>query len=419
MEIAPMVSFIDVHKKMLAVVVGDAGKDEKVQFIRRKFGADAREVKACAEFLTELGVQEVCMESTAQYWKPVWGELEERGFHLELAQAQSNRGPKGRKSDFKDAERGWRRYVAEELILSYVPDPEQRIWRTQSRTRLRLTRDRWRLQNQLEALLEEMRIKLSSVISDLLGVSATRMLRDIADGETDLEKLAAMADPALKASPAELCDAMQGVKNLDARYRVILHQFFERLDLIDRQSEELKKGLAQSLEPCQDQVERLAEVPGLGVDSAQQIIAEVGPGAQNFATAGALASWVGVCPGQNESAEKNSDDASPKGNRFLRRIVTESAKAAVKAKGTVFQKRYQRMVGRDPKKHNEATWAVAHQIIRVAWKILHDGVRYEERGDRDDPKADKKRAARLVRQLRHLGYCVTAQRALLPSASPT
>lgn len=372
---AHMVSFIDVHKKMLAVVVADAGKDEEAQFVRRKFGTGSGEVKMCADFLSELGVKEVCMESTAQYWKPIWGELEQRGFHLELAQAQSNRGPKGRKSDFRDAERGWRRYVADELILSFVPDPEQRIWRTQSRTRLRLARDRNRLQNQLEAFLEETRIKLSSVTSDLLGVSSTTMLRAIAQGETDVEKLAAMADPGLRASKAQLCDAMQGVQNLDPRYLVVLNQFFERLDLIDRQSEELKKALAQSLKPHQDQVKRLAEVPGLGVDSAQQVIAEVGPGAEKFATAGDLASWVGVCPGQNESAEKNSSDHSAKGNVFLRRLLTEAANAAIKAKGTVFQKRYQRMIGRDPKKHNEATWAVAHHLLRVTWKILHDSVR--------------------------------------------
>jgi transposase len=357
-----------------------------------------------------MGVKEICLESTAQYWKPVWGELEERGcFHLELAQAQSNRGPKGRKSDFRDAERGLRRYVADELILSYVPDPEQRIWRTQARARLRLLRDRSRLQNQLEALLEEMRIKLSSVVTDLLGVSATRMLRAIAKGESDLEKLAAMAEPGLRASKEVLCDALQGVKKLDPRYLIILNQRFDRLDLIDRQSEELKTGLAQSLKPHQDQVERLAEVPGLGADSAQQILAEVGPGAQKFETAGDLASWVGVCPGENESAEINSSDRSAKGNRFMRRILTAAAQSAIKAKGTVFQKRYQRMVGRDPKKHTEAVWAVAHHILRVTWKILHDGVRYEERGDRNDPKADKRRAARLLRQLRQLGYTVATQ----------
>jgi transposase len=413
-----MVAFIDVHKKMHAVVVGDAGKEGEVKLQRRKFGAGDGDLKVLADHLTDLGVKEVCMESTAQYWKPVWGKLEERGFHLELAQAQSNRGRKGRKSDFRDAERGWRRYIAEELILSYVPDPEQRIWRTQSRTRLRLTRDRVRLENRLEALLEEMRIKLSSQVKDLLGVSATRMLRAIAKGETDLEKLADMAEPNLQATKAQLMDAMQGVKHLDARYRVILTQFFEQLDLIDRHSDKLQEELAGSLKPHSPSVERLAEIPGLGVDSAQQIIAEVGPTAEKFATAGDLASWVGVCPGQNESAEENSSDASPRGNVYMRRILDQAANAAVKAKGTVFQKRYQRIVGRDPKKHATAMWAVAHHLLRVIWKVLHDGVRYEERGDRHDPKADKKRASRLLRQLKALGYTVTARRAATVTARP-
>jgi transposase len=404
-----MVAFIDVHKKMLAVVVGDGGKDGPVQLVRKKFGAGEGELEVLANYLKEFAVMEVCMESTAQYWKPVWGKLEERGFHLELAQAQSNRGRKGRKSDFRDAERGWRRYLADELILSYVPDPEQRIWRTQSRIRVRLTRDRARLQSRLEALLEEMRIKLSSVVSDLLGVSTTRMLRAISKGETNVETLADMAEPTLQATKAELCDALHGVKNLDPRYRVVLNQSFEQLDMIDRHSEEMKEGLAGSLRPHTDPVERLAEVPGLGVDSAQQIIAEVGPRAEKFATAADLASWAGVCPGENESAAENSDDQSPKGNRYLRRILDQAANAAIKAKGTVFQKRYQRMVGRDPKKHGEAVWAVAHHLLRVTWKILHDGVRYEERGDRHNPKADKRRAAKLLRQLKSLGYTVTAK----------
>jgi transposase len=356
--------------------------------------------------LTELGVKEVVMESTAQYWKPVWQTLEEQQFHLELAQAQSNRGPKGRKSDFRDAERGWRRYNADELILSYVPEPEQRIWRTLSRTRMRLAWDKSRLQNRLEALLEEMRIKLSGVVSDLLGVSATRMLRAIAKGETDAERLAEMADPNLRATKAELCDALQVVKKLDPRYRVVLEQFLERLDLNERHSQALKEGLADSLKPHADPVERLAEIPGLGADSAQQIIAEVGPRAEKFPSAGELASWVGVCPGENVSAEESSSDRSPKGNEPMRRILDQAANAAVKAKGTVFEKRYQRIRGRDPKKHAKAMWAVAHHICRVVWKVLHDGVRYEERGDRRDPRAEKRRAIRLLRELKTLGYTV-------------
>jgi len=399
-----MVSFLDVHKRMLAAVIGDAAKDREEHLLRRKFGAREGDLQVLVDWYKELGVQEVVMESTAQYWKPVWQTLEEQGFHLELAQAQSNRGPKGRKSDFRDAERGWRRYNADELTLSYVPNPEQRLWRTLSRTRIRLTRDKARMQNRLEGLLEEMRIKLSGVVSDLLGVSATSMLRAIAKGETDVEKLAEMADPNLRATKAELCDALQAVKKLDPRYRVILQQFLERLDLNEEHSEALKKELAESLKPYGDQVERVAEIPGLGVDSAQQIIAEVGPGAEKFATAGDLSSWVGVCPGENESAEESSSDRSAKGNASMRRILDQAANAAVKAKGTVFEKRFRRILGRDPKKYGRAIWAVAHHICRVIWKILHDGVRYEERGDRRDPRADKRRAARLLRQLKKLGY---------------
>jgi transposase len=321
-----------------------------------------------------------------------------------LAQAQSNRGPKGRKSDFRDAERGWRRYNADELILSYVPDAEQRLWRTLSRTRVRLARDKARMQNRMEALLEEMRIKLSGRVSDLLGVSATSMLRAIANGETDPEKLAEMAEPGLRATKAELCDAMQAVKKLDPRYRVVLAQFLDRLELNERHSEALKELLAEALKPYGDQIERVAKIPGMGVDSSQQVFAEVGPGAQKFETPGDLSSWVGVCPGENTSADENHNDRSPKGNAAMRRILDQAANAAVKADGTVFQKRYRRIRGSDPKKHGKAIWAVAHHLCRVIWKILHEGVSYEERGDRHNPQADKKRATKLIRQLKALGY---------------
>ena len=401
-----MVSTIDVHKKILAVVAADTAQEGEVQFVRRKFGARAGDLRVLSAWLTELEVKEVVMESTAQYWKPVWQTLEEQEFHLELAQAQSNRGPKGRKSDFRDAERLWRRYDADELILSYVPDPEQRIWRTQSRTRMRWTRDKSRLQNRLEALLEEMGIKLSGVVSDLLGVSSTRMLRGVADGETDPQRLAEMADPNLHATKEELCDALHAVSKLDPRYRFVLKQFLDRLDLNERQSQELKEELAKSLKPHADPVERVAEIPGMGTDSAQQSIAEIGPQAEKFDSAADLASWVGVCPGENVSAEESSSDRSPKGNEAMRRILDQAANAAVKAKGTVFEARYRRIRGRDPKKHGVAIWAVAHHICRVIWKILHDGVRYEERGGQRDPRAVKRRATRLLRELKTLGYNV-------------
>lgn len=404
-----MMAAIDVHKKILVVVVADSSEEQSTAFQRRKFGAQPKDLQEMVKWLLELKVQEVVMESTAQYWKPVWGELQDAKIYAELAQARSNLGRKGRKSDFGDAERLWRRYDADELILSYVPGPEQQIWRTQSRTRVRLARDKSCIQNRTEALLEEMRIKLSSLVSDLYGVSARLMLRAIAEGETQVEKLAAMADPHLRATKEQLCDAMKRVDELDPRHRAVLKMLLDQLDLNEKQSQELLEALGKSLEPHKGTVARVAEIPGMGPESALQLIAEVGPKAEKFPTAGNLASWVGVCPGENESAEESSSDRSPKGNVFIRRILAQTSNAAVKSKGTVFEARYKRIVGRDKKKHNTACWAVAHHQLRVIWKVLHDGVRYVERGGGRDPRAVHRRATKLKRELRTLGYEVVCK----------
>src|SRR5436305_3401151 len=189
---------IDVHKKKLAVVVADVEVEDEYQFERRWYGSNPEQLRVLSEWLIEQQVEEVVMESTAQYWKPVWGALERywkpicekregarrKSGTLHLAQALSNRGRRGRKTDFRDAERLVKRLVAQELTLSFVPDAEQRLWRTVMRKKYQLTCDRVRLQNQLESLLEQAHIKLSSIVSDLLGLSAQRMLKAIAGGET-------------------------------------------------------------------------------------------------------------------------------------------------------------------------------------------------------------------------------------------
>ena len=299
-----------------------------------------------------------------------------------------------------------RRHIAGELILSFVPDPEQRLWRIVTRTKQQLVRDRVRLHNQLEAFLEEARIKLSSHVTDLLGVSGKRMLQALADGETDAPRIAELAAPTLRATAEQLTDALRSAATLNPLQREILQLFLERLKLIDSQRESLDRSLGKALEQHHMAVSRLAEVPGLGADSAQQIIAEVGPQVGSFPSAGQLASWVGCCPGREESAEVSHSNRSPKGNRAMRRLLTQGANAAVKAKGSVFETVYRRLVPRLG--HAKAIWAVAHKLCRVVWKILHDGVRYEERGIRLNPAAVRQRANRLLRDLRRLGYQVQA-----------
>jgi len=188
METAYKVAGIDVHKKMLAVVVANT-RDMEMEFECRRFGTTVSELRHLSGWLQERAVQEVVMESTAQYWKPVWIALEGQ-CRLHLAQARSNRGPRGRKTDFRDAKRAVNRLLSGDLILSYVPEAEQRGWRTLTRTKYQLTRDKVRLQGQWESLLEECQIKLSSVVSDLLGASGRRILRALAEGETNPERLA-------------------------------------------------------------------------------------------------------------------------------------------------------------------------------------------------------------------------------------
>ena len=391
MESSYKIAGMDVHKKMLAVVISDVAQVGEFRFERRKFATGAMELPALAKWLAEQEVREAVMESTAQYWKPV-GQALEGQCRRQLAQAHSNRAPKGRKRDFADAERLVRRQVAGELILSFVPDPEQRLWRTLTRTKQQWTRDRVRLQNQLEGLLEEARIKLSSQVSDLLGLSGRRMLQALADGENDPVQI------------AKLADARSAAATLSPLHRQIMKLFLQRLKLIETQIDALESMVAEQLRPFQDAVKRLAEVPGLGADSAQQIMAEVGPRAATFPSPDQRASWVGCCPGREESAEVSTSDSSPKGNKHMRRLLSQAANAAVKAKGSVFEILYRRLAPR--RGHFKAIWAVAHRLCRIIWKILHEGVDYEERGYRTNPHAVQKRTNRLVRELRRLGYQV-------------
>jgi transposase len=354
------VAAVDVHKKMLAVVVADGEGEGAYQFERRKFGATPGELHVLAQWLDQQEVEEVVMESTAQYWRPVWGTLEQywrparqqregasqMSGTLHLCQAKSNHGPRGRKNDFLDGERMVKRLVAEELVLSFVPDPEQRLLRTVTRRKHQLTRAKVGFKNQLESLLEQGHIKLSSFVSDLLGVSARRMLQALAEGESDPAALAAMADRGLHATPEQLRDALGASAHLSKVYRRLLKLALEELQLIETHIEQLDREAMELLKGHEDVVQRVAEVPGFGPDSAVQMIAEVGTQAANFPAAKKLSSWVGVCPGNEESAGESQSTRSPKGHRHMRRLLNQAAQSAVKVKGSIFEVTFHRLLPR-------------------------------------------------------------------------
>src|SRR5215475_6636095 len=330
-EEAMKVAGIDVHKKVLMVVVLDSRAPEE-KLARRRFVTLPSELQRFRIWLQEQGVEEAVMESTAQYWRSVWLELEPH-MGLHLAQAFSNRAPRGRKHDFKDAERLVRRLIADELILSFVPSGEERLHCTEE----------------------------------------------------------------------QLVDAL--TRRVQPMHRGLLTLQLQRLQLIDEQMAQLNHMIAQAMKSHQDAVIRLAEVPGLGVDSAQQIIAEVGAQASTFSSAAELTAWVGTCPGKEESAEQNHSSRSAKGNKYLRRVLNQAAHAAAAKKGSHFQLVFRRLLPRLG--YKSAIWAIAHRLCRVVWKILHEGVRFIEQGHEVGPREKKQRAQMLARALRKLGYEVT------------
>ena len=395
-----VVAGIDVHKRMLAVVVAVLGEQE-IEYRQGKFGTSYGELEELAAWLRQQQVSEIAMESTAQYWRPVWLALEGQ-FRLHLAQPRSTLAPRGRKSDFADATRIVRRLLAEDLTLSYVPDREQRQWRTMTRMRVRMSTQQVRLRNQMEGLLEEGRIKLSSVVSDLLGVSGRAILWAMVRGTSDPAQLAALASYKLATPGAQLQEALRG--ELDSSQRLLLKMLLEQWEQLAGHIEQLEAQMTRALQGWEPAIRRLVEIPGISHVAAQQIVAEVGPEASAFLAPEKLASWVGVCPGTQESAEVSYSSRSPKGNPMLRRLLTQCAWAAVKVKGSIFEQKFRTLLPRLGAK--PAIWAVAHRLLRVIWKVLHDKVSYIERGLLD-PQALERRRKRYVRQLRKLGFAVT------------
>ena len=249
---------------MLAVVVGVAGQPEK-DWERRKFGTTVSELKHLAAWLQERGVQKVVMESTAMYWRPVWIALEPQ-FALELAQAQSNRAPHGRKTDFGDALRLVRRLWAGELRLSYVPDVEQRRWRMLCQAQQQVQEERIRVRNQIEVVLEEGQIKLSAVVSDLLGASGRLILKALVAGKQTAAEMAEMAFGRLRARTEDLKAALEGT--LDEVCRNLLDQGLKRIEVLDGQQQEQQQWLGKMQREYASVLRRLGQMQRLTLHTA-------------------------------------------------------------------------------------------------------------------------------------------------------
>jgi transposase len=407
-----VVAGIDVHKAMLAVVVARLGQNE-TEYVSRKFGAGRWQVKELVDWLLDLGVGRVAMESTAQYWKPV-GYMLEPFFELILAQPRSTAAPRGRKMDFADAKRIVRRLLADDLTISFVPEAEQRRWRLVTRARTAAMQQITRLRNQIEGLLEEGQIKLSGLLSDLLGLSGWRMLRALANGKSDPKTLAKLAHEHVRASQEQLREALDG--RMDSSHRLLLRQSLDQIEQLRQHVEELDQEIARLLRQHEAAVERLCAVPGISLTAAFQIVAEVGSQAKTFASPGKLASWASLCPGREESAGVSVSNRCARGNRTLKRVLTQCAWAAVRNKKSQFHRLFQRWRGLLGA--HKAIIAVAHRMLIVIWKLLHETETYTDTGCQLTPETIRRRMLKCVKGLEALGYCVTVTQSARTVSGP-
>jgi len=260
-----------------------------------------------------------------------------------------------------------------------------------------------RLRNQIEGLLEESQLKISGLLSDLLGLSGWRMLTALAKGESDPGVLAQMAHEHVRASQEQLREALDG--RMDSAHRLLLKQSLDQISQLRQQAEELDQEIARSFTQHQAAIARLCAVPGISVTAAFQIVAEIGPEARTFATPAKLASWTGLCPGREESAGVSVSNRCASGNRTLKRVLTQCAWAAVRNKKSQFYRLFQRWrVELGPRK---AIIAVAHRMLIVIWKLLHEGETYTDPGCQLTPDTRRRRMLKCVKGLEALGFCVT------------
>jgi transposase len=402
---------LDVHQKTVMGCVRVPGQGgERVEHVR-EFVTFTPGLRSLRSWLLGYGVTQVAMEATGVYWRPVWHVLQEAaGLELMLVNAHHVKKVPGRKTDVSDA--AWLAQLLECGLLrgSFVPPPVIAHLRDLTRYRKKLIEDRARETQRVQKLLEDAGIKLSSVASDTLGVSGRRMLNALLDGVVDPDDLAELAKTRLRAKLELLRQAMEG--RFAEHHRVMLREHLAHIDHLSASIDRLEEQVSALLAPFGDQLRRLMTIPGVGQRTAEVIIAEIGVDMSRFPTAAHLASWAGMCPGNNASAGKRESGRTRHGNTALRTALCEAAWAAAHTKHTYLSAQYWRLARRLGKTGEaKAIFAVGHSILVIAWHLLNNGTDYTDLGPdyftrREDTTVLQKR---LVRRLEQLGHKVTLE----------
>jgi transposase len=402
----PCCAGLDIHKETVVACVRRALGGGKVQQEVRTFRTETSGLLALADWLTEAGVTHAAMESTGVYWKPVWNLLE-GVIELLLVNAEHIQQVPGRKTDVKGSE--WIAQLLQCGLLkaSLVPARPVRDLRDLTRQRVQLVRQKVQVANRIQKTLEDANIKLASVASDVLGVSGRDMLRAIIRGEGDPVVLAELARQRLRKKIPQLQEALLG--EVTEHHRFLLKMFLEQVEFLEGQIARLSQRLTEVLPaPFAEAIARLQTIPGIDGRAAQNIVAEIGADMKPFKSAGHLASWVGICPGNHESAGKRRSGRTTKGNAWLRVTLVQCAWAASHTKGTYLAAQYKRLAARRGKKR--ALVAVGHTLLGVVYAVLRKQSVYRELGgDYLDRQDKEKLTARLLKRLEKLGVKVTVE----------
>ena len=398
---------LDVHKKTVVACVRSPGVGRQKRHSEvRTFGTFEHQLVGLRNWLRDLGVTQVAMEATGVYWKPVWQVLDDGDVFDEilLVNPAHIKNVPGRKTDVNDAT--WIGQLLECGLLrgSFVPPAEIRQLREITRYRRQLTEERSREVLRLQKLLEDANVKLSSVVSDTLGVTGRMILDALCDGERDPDVLAGMAQRKLKAKTEYLRQCVPG--RFNNFHAVMTRQLLSHIDYLKQAESDLDEQVDRMMAPFAQARDRFDTIPGIGKRNAEIIVAEIGIDMTQFPTPAHLASWAGLCPGNNESAGKHKSTKTRSGNPWLTSALVEAAWSAVRTKDCYLAVRFRRIAKR--RGDQRALIAIAHTILVICWHLLVDETTYTELGTdylagKDQP--DRRRKL-LVRQLEQLGYNV-------------
>jgi len=396
---------LDVHKKtvVVAIIVPDEAGGLRKEV--RTFGTMTADLLALSDWLMTCGVTHVAMESTGEYWKPVYNILE-NNFEILLVNAQHIKAVPGRKTDVKDAE--WIAELLRHGLLkaSFVPPLGQRELRELTRYRSTFVRTRATLVNRVHKVLESANIKLPSVASDVLGVSGRAMLEAIVSGQSNPAEMAELARGRMRDKRDLLTKALEG--HVQAHHRFVLTELLAEIDNLDETIQRFNEQIAEYCRPFEEAVTLLDTIPGVGREVAEVIVSEIGTDMSRFPTANHLASWAGVAPGNHESAGKRYSGKTTKGNHALAAALNQAAHAAAVTKNTYLSAQYRRLAARRGKK--VAIVALEHTLLVIAYQLIQQKEPYRELGgDYFDKRRPEATAKRLVKRLEQLGFSVSLQ----------